>query len=226
MQKAKRKMQSKAYTQHKGKVTETGGKFKHVMAIALDPTSQYKKGIVRCIVSREGDVEVSGYIDRSELYLLEGDTLDSFKITKRLNIKNEVEIIGKITPKGWDFIGLEDPDIFVDDKTSLMHIYFTIPIKPSSSEEKIKIHLGHAVGKDLNSLEMTMPVLMDEGKHDESAKEVSIAPLNSKGTRFNLIESRDRKPDTTYSIVKIAIAEDMARPWKYGETVFHPAEHK
>jgi hypothetical protein len=196
------------------------------MAIALDPASQYKKGIVRCIVSREGDVEVSGYVDRSELYLLEGDTLDSFKITKRLNIKNEAEIIGKLTPKGWDFIGLEDPDIFVDDKTSLMHIYFTIPIKPSSSKEKIRIHLGHAVGKDLNSLEMTMPVLMDEGKSDESAKEVSIAPLNSNGIRFNLIESRDRRPDTTYSIVKVAIVEDMGKLWKFGETVFHPADHK
>jgi hypothetical protein len=70
---------------------------------------------------------------------------------------------------------------------------------------------------------MTMPVLMDTVQL--SAKEVSIAPLNSKGFRYNLIESRDRQTDTTYSIIKVAIAEDMGKPWKYGETVFHPKEH-
>ena len=70
-----------------------------------------------------------------------------------------------------------------------MHLYFTIPIKPSKkidgSGEHTQIHLGHAFGKDLDSLEMTMPVLMDTAQL--SAKEVSIAPLNSKGFRYNLI---------------------------------------
>lgn len=218
---------SKPYIQHEGKVINTDNKFSHVMAIALDPRTQYKDGVIRCITSREGDVTVKGYVDRSELYRVQGNSLEYFEIGDRLIIKNEKEIIDKLSPLGWDFIGLEDPDIWIDEATNLMHLYFTIPIRPSEKlrdgGEKIKIHLGHAVGKDLNSLEMTMPVLMDTIQL--SAKEVSIAPLNSKGFRYNLIESRDRQTDTTYSIVKVAIAKDMSKAWEYGETVFHPKEH-
>ncbi len=217
----------KPYIQHEGKVINTDSKFTHVMAIALDPRTQYKDGVIRCITNREGDVTVKGYVDRSELHRVKGNSLEHFEIGNRLIIKNEKEIIDSLTPQGWDFIGLEDPDIWIDEATNLMHLYFTIPIRPSAKMrddgERIKIHLGHAVGKDLDSLEMTMPVLMDTVQL--SAKEVSIAPLNSKGFRYNLIESRDRQTDTTYSIIKVAIAEDMGRLWKYGDTVFHPKEH-
>jgi hypothetical protein len=217
----------KFYIQHEGKVIETDNQFKHVMAITLNPKANYKEGIVRCITSREGDVTVKGYVDRSELHKLSGNSLESFKIGERLNIKNEKEIIDNLTAGGRDFIGLEDPDIWIDDNTGFLHLYFTIPIKPSkkidSSGEHIQIHLGHAVGKNLDSLEMTMPVLMDTV--ELSAKEVSIAPINKKGFRYNLVESRDRQTDTTYSIVKVAIAKDMGKSWKYGETVFHPKEH-
>ncbi|MCX6716837.1 MAG: hypothetical protein NTV72_02860 [Candidatus Taylorbacteria bacterium] len=196
-----------------------------MMAITLDPTSGNKRGIVRCITSREGNVEIAGYVDRSELHLITGDTLESFKIGGRLKIKNEEEIIKKLTPSGCDFIGLEDPDIWVDEKSSLLHVYFTIPIKPAEgSKEKIKIHLGHAVGKDLDSLEMTMPVLQDNAIN--SAKELSVAPVNRKGFRYNLIESRDRAPQAKYSVVEVAITTDMGGVWKYGDVVFHPGEKK
>lgn len=212
---------SELYTEHEGKVINTDGKFKHVMAIALDSRTGFKDGIIRCITSRTGDVQIKGYIDRSELYKINGDSLENFKIGERLNIKNELEIINKLAEDGEDFIGLEDPDIWIDEKTNLMHVYFTIPIR--SNNKKIKIHLGHAVGKDLDSLEMTMPILLDIGQ--SSAKEVSIAPLNSKGFRYNLIESRDRQKETTYSVVQVAVAEDMGKPWKYGEIAFHPKDH-
>lgn len=215
------------YTEHEGRVVTENNQFKYVMAIALDLRTGYKDGIIRCITSRVGDIEVKGYVDRSELYKIHGDSLENFKIGERLNIKNEKEIIKKLTEEGWYFIGLEDPDIFIDEETGLMHVYFTIPIKPNEKNldksEKIKIHLGHAVGKDLDSLEMTMPVLLDT--YELSAKEVSIAPKNTKGFRYNLVESRDRQTDTTYSIVKVVIAKDMGEPWEYGETVFHPKDH-
>lgn len=213
----------KNYIEQDWKVIETDNRFKHVMALTLDPRSNYKEGIIRCITNREGDVQIKGYLDRSELYKISGDSLESFKIGDRLNIKNEKEIINKLLEKDWDFIGLEDPDIWIDKETDLMHVYFTIPIRYIDKTKKIKIHLGHAVGKDLNSLEMTDPVLMDIG--EMSAKEVSIAPLNSKGFRYNLVESRDRQTDTTYSIVKVAISKEMGQSWKYGETVFHPKEN-
>ncbi len=214
----------KLYTEYEGKVVQTDNNFKHVMAITLDPKTNYKNGVIRCIKSREGNIEVKGYVDRSELYKVVGNSLEHFDLEKRLKIKKEEEIIKDLTPTGWDFIGLEDPDIWIDEKTGLTHLYFTIPIRPSKDvEDKIKIHLGHAVGEDLDSLEMTMPVLMDTVQL--SAKEISIAPLNKKGIRYNLIESRDRQTDVTYSVVKVAISKDMGEPWEYGETVFHPKEH-
>ena len=215
----------KPYIQHKGKVVETGGKFKHIMAITLDPQTHYKDGVIRCITKREGDVEVKGYVDRSELYKIKGDSLERLELGQKLKIKNEEEIINQLTSKGWDFIGLEDPDIWIDAKTDLTHLYFTIPIIPKekSKKEKSKIHLGHAVGRSLDSLEMTIPVLLDNGKF--RAKELSVAPVNKKGFRFNLIESKDRQTGTSYSIVQVAVAKDMGKPWEYGNIVFHPKDH-
>lgn len=214
----------KKYIEHRNKVIEVDSRFRYVMAITLNPKTNYNDGIIRCITSREGDVQIKGYGDRSELHLVKKDLSGSFKIGELLKIKNEKEILGKLVEKDWDFIGFEDPDIWVDEKRDLIHIYFTIPIKYKDKTKKIKIHLGHAVGKNLDSLEMTIPVLMDIG--EMSAKEVSIAPINKKGFRYNLVESRDHRKDTTYSVVKIAIAKDMGDIWKYGEIVFHPAKHK
>ncbi len=213
----------KDYIQHKNKVIEADSRFKHVMAITLDPKSNYKTGIIRCITNRKGNVQIKGFTDRSELYKINEISNQSFKIGERLNIKNEKEILGQLVEKDWDFIGLEDPDIWIDEETNLTHVYFTIPIRYIDKTKKIKIHLGHAVGKDLDSLEMTMPVLLDN--YDFNAKEVSIAPLNKKGVHYNLIESRDRRTKTTYSVVKMVIAEDMGKTWEYSKTVFHPAEH-
>ncbi len=218
---------SKNYIQHKGKVINTDDKFSHVMAITLDPTSNYRRGVLRCITSREGDVTVKGYVDRSKLYLVEGNDLESFEIKNPLVIKGEEELIKNITPEGWECIGFEDPDIWIDDVSGLINLYFTIPVIHISQingvKEKTKIHLGHAVGKDLDSLEIKEPVLKDELVN--SAKEVSIVPLNSKGFRLNLIESRDRQPKITYSTVMAVIAKDMNGPWEYHKTVFNPKDH-
>ena len=218
-------MPTPAYIQHPGKVVAADDRFKHVMAVTLDPSSKPSRGIIRCITSRSGEIGIKGNLDRSELHLFTGESLEHFLIGERLQIKNSDQIIDSLTQKGWDFIGLEDPDIFIDGETGLVHVYFTIPIKPPKGTEKVQIHLGHAFGKDIDSLKMTMPALLDEGIADESAKEVSIAPRNSNGIRLNLIESRDRRPEDTYSIVKVAIAEDMGGKWRYGQTVFHPADH-
>ena len=214
----------KAYEQQEGKVIDPSDKFEHVMALTLDPLSHNKKGVLRCITSREGDIKVKGYIDRSKLYKISGTSLEHFEIGEPLRIKNQEEILASLTQPGWDFIGLEDPDLWVDPDTGLLHMYFTIPIRPAHDDEKIKIHLGHAVGQDLDSLVMTVPALLNTGIND-SAKEVSIVPKNSGSSRYNLVESRDRQAHTTYSTVRVAIAENMAAPWIFGETVFNPADH-
>ena len=218
-------MEEKNYIEHKGKVIEIDNRFKHVMAITLDPRTNYTDGVLRCITSRSGDLAFKGNTDRSELHKIHGDFLEHFEIDERLNMKNEKEIISGLIEDGEDFIGLEDPDIWIDKKTDLMHVYFTIPIIPKdkSKKEKAKIHLGHAVGKDLDSLEMTLPVLL--GGDKLRAKEVSIAPVNKQGFRYNLIESKDRTTGISYSVVQVAIAEDMGKDSKYGEIAFHPREH-
>jgi len=212
---------SSGYIEHLGKVVETGGRYEHVMAISLDPRLGYKEGVIRCIKSREGDITTSGYIDRSVLHKVSGDSLEHFSIGDKLTIKNQDEIIQQLSGEGSDFLGLEDPDIWIDERTGLTHLYFTMPFRNKEKDELL-IHLGHAVGKDLNSLEMTMPLLMDEGMG--GAKEISIAPLNKEGFRYNLVESSVNEKDFAYSTVRIGIADDMGRPWKFGETVFHPKE--
>jgi len=204
------------------------GRFKHVMALALDQSSDYKKGVIRCIVSRKGNLEVSGYVDRSELYHVERNSSNSYNIGKKLEIKGADQIINRIKGDNLDFIGLEDPDIFIDKETGLTHLYFTMPfLIPDRTRKRTAIYLGHAVGTDLLSLKMTKPVLsVDfEDPHMAGAKELSIAPINSQGVRLNLVESRRRESDFTYSVVRLAIAEDMGKPWKFGDVLFHPKEH-
>ena len=212
----------KPYIQHAGKVVATDSRFSHVMAIALDPRTDYREGVIRCITSRVGDVGVKGFIDRSELRKVKLGSSGTFEIGEKLIIRNEEEIISKLNG-GLDFIGLEDPDIWIDKETGLMHLYFTIPLIDGVKHGNNRIHLGHAVGKGLDTLDMTEPALLADSLG--GAKELSVAPINKSGVRLNLVESSVRESDFRYSTVRIAIAGDMGKPWKFGETVFHPKEH-
>lgn len=207
------------------KVAEAGTRFEHVMAVTLDPRTNNSEGVIRCIVSREGDVATHGFVDRSELHTIKKNELGKFDIGERLIIKNEEEVLNEFGGADWECIGLEDPDIFIDENSVLMHLYFTLAFR-HRSENKMRIHLGHAVGNNLNSLEITKPVLVasDDGRF--SAKEVSIAPVNSEGVRLNLFESSDYvKGESYYSTVRVAKAKDMGKQWEFGEVLFHPREH-
>ena len=210
---------SKFYFEHPTKVMTGGEKFPHIMAIALDPTKKYKEGIVRCVTSRVGEEGASGQIDRSVLYKVRGTSLEKFVLNGELHIRNQDRVIKKLLKKGEDFIGLEDPDIWIDGKTGLTHVYFTMPM---IGEKKSSVHLGHAVGKDLDSLVMTEPAI--EVSNRKWAKEICIAPVNKKGFRYNLFESSDRIKGVHYSVVRRAVVKEMGKPWKYEKIVFHPAK--
>ena len=214
---------SKNYFEYPTKAVEADKNFKHVMAITLDPRTQYRDGIIRCITNRSGELGIRGNVDRSVLHKVHGESLEHFDIGERLHIKGEEELIAKLGGPDWDFIGLEDPDIWIDEKNNLMHVYFTLPFLHKTKERTSMIGLGHAMGRDLDSLEMTEPTLFNA---PDNAKEVSIAPVKSNGVRLNLIESKDRFSDVHYSTVRIVVAEDMGKPWKFGETVFNPKETK
>lgn len=228
-----------AYTQHTGKVLEADSRFKHVMALALDPRSHSREGVVRCITSRSGEMGLRGNVDRSVLHKVRGDTF-KFIIEEPLVIQRKKELVQQLGGDGWDFIGLEDPDIWIDELTGKMHLYFTIAlISRDRTKEHSLISLGHAEGEDLDSLVMTTPAITaDKQKYsNHKAKEVSIAPLNKKGVHLNLVESGDRRKDlfyetskyaedTSFSTVRVAIAENMGQPWQLGDIVFHPADYK
>ncbi len=210
-------MVDEAYIEHDGRVIETGNRFKHVMALALNPQNS-NEGVLRCIVNRTGEVHIGGYIDESALFKVHGSNSEKFEIGRELKIKNEKEVVEKLTADEYKFVGLEDPDIYRDEN-GLIHLYFTLPLINRNPKKDSIISLGHAVGKSLDSLEMTMPVLT--GK-DINAKEVSIAPRNSHGVRFNLIESSDKINGVWYSVIRVAKATDMGKSWDYGKIVFHP----
>lgn len=219
------------YTEQEGKAVIPDQRFKHVMALALDPRSHYKKGIIRCITSRDGNVQEYGYIDRSVLHKIETNTDCTFQIGEELHIENMTPIVEGLRNNapgdGWDFLGIEDPDIWIDEKNNLVHLYFTMPLVNKKLHRNL-IYLGHAVGSDIDSLKMTEPALVAKygPQKNEGGKEVSIAPQNSKGFRYNLVESGDLRLDFHYSVVSTVIAKDMGKPWEYGEIVFHPADHK
>jgi hypothetical protein len=214
----------KAVIENKGKVLEDA-RYKHMMALSLDEKSGYKQGVIRCIESRSGDVEESGYIDRSVLHNVSQNSDGNFIVGERLKIAGEEDFLRQVEGEEWDCLGFEDPDIFNDPDDGLTHLYFTIPLLNKIEKNKMQIHLGHAEGKDLQNLKITMPVLINNDKTG-TAKEVSIAPKNSQGVRLSLFESSDVIDGKWFSTIRVATAKQAGPSWEFGETVFHPAKQK
>ena len=52
----------KLYTEHEGRVVSADNRFKHIMAIALDPRTNHREGILRCITSRDGTFSIGLFI--------------------------------------------------------------------------------------------------------------------------------------------------------------------
>lgn len=213
------------FIQHKGSVIDKGI-FKHVMALSLNPVD-HKQGVVRIVKSRVGDLQVLGYIDRSELYLVESiDGLTKFRVTQPLIISKSKELINDLLDDKHDFIGFEDPNLIFDQEKKTLHLYFTIPFLGKDESVRSQIFLGHAQGPNLSSLEMTQPVVsIEETENGETnAKELSFAPKNSQGVHFHLIESKDKCGRVHHSTVRIAKADDFGGNWKLGETLLHPKD--
>lgn len=209
-----------AYHEHKGTVIDKG-KFEHIMALALNPLN-HEEGLVRCIVKRKGVAGIKGFRDKSVLYTVKSIRgLERYKLRRLLEIKDQEKVVSRLLKKNQEFIGLEDPDIYWDSNTKLYHVYFTIPLI-GIGEHPSDIHLGHAEGKDLDSLQMTLPVVSPKEVDEGGAKELSLAPVNKDGVRLNLVESSDRIGKVGYSTIAVAISHDYGPPWEFGEVVFHP----
>jgi len=207
------------YEELPGKAVHPRGRFKHVMALALNPLTHFDDGVIRCITSREGDVAVSGFVDHSQLHLVSRSEDGTYEIGEPLCIENEDRMIGPLLPDGFEFLGLEDPDLAVDTNGEL-HLYCTVPLINRATGES-RIYLGHAHGPALSSLCMTEPVL---GMPDRAAKEVTLAPAASDGVHRHLVESSAHGTEfSAYSTVRVAKAQEAGPCWEFGETIFHPA---
>lgn len=211
---------SAAVTELPGRAVEVG-RFKHLMALALNPQSGYQDGVVRVITSREGDVSVSGFVDHSELHYVRASGPHTFEVGESLALAGEAEAVEAILPKGFESLGFEDPDLTVDE-SGMLHLYFTIPLL-CRAEGVTRIYLGHAEGSSLGTLTMTEPALAPDDR-GAGAKEVSLAPRASDGLYRHLVESSAPGTEATaYSTVRVAKAASLAPPWEFGETLFHPA---
>jgi hypothetical protein len=205
-------------------VIEADGQCAHVMALHIDPRSEFHPGVIRCIVKRTGSVHVSGYVDWSRIHTVEMDSRYEARLGPELHISGAEEVVSDLAgDSAYDFLGFEDPNIWCRPEAETVHLYYTIPFFERYSGD-ICFYLGHAEGPDVASLTMTEPVLGPVADVHSGAKEVAIAPRASDGTRYNLVESNDTRADTSYSVLRTAIAQDLSGPWELGDLAFHPAE--
>jgi hypothetical protein len=203
-------------------VIQAGESCIHIMALHFVPLAD-DFGVIRCIESREGQVDVPGFVDRSRLHLVELKSRYAAEMGPRLTIGGREAVLSGLNEYGeWDFLGFEDPILWREGPADPLHLYFTIPFRDSGGRRTV-MYLGHATGPDLHSLEMTDPVLRPRRGVHGGAKEPVVAPPSKSGYRLNLVESNDTIDDTTYSVLRTARARDPGEPWEYGDLVFHPA---
>lgn len=191
-----------------------------VMALSVLRGKQGFQGVVREIVDRRGDPSIEGFVDRSNLHLLESDNGLEWRRRKELSIKGIDNVVRKSNKGDMEFIGLEDPHIWVHPKKSI-HLFFTIAYK-LLKQPGFGIVLGHAEGQSLESLVATPPVLspkIKDGIVTPGFKEAAISPITYKFGRVNLVERGYGIGETTIDAV---LAEDMGREWEHLRTVANP----
>jgi hypothetical protein len=201
-----------------------------VMALTLDPHAPDERGLVRVITKRQGDPSRPGFVDHSELRLIErrpdpatpagaNAPTTQWHVTDRLAISGLEALIATTQPPGSTFLGPEDPDLFLTGD-GILHLFFTIPFRlPGGATD---ISLGHATGSDLFHLAAQDPVLHTTSGHP-GFKEVCIGPVNQAGRRFILTESSDSHRGQAYSTIALATAPaDLTGPWRPAHVAAHP----
>lgn len=203
-----------AVTMYNSPALEKIGNQEHIMALAVDKSSRRRlNGLARVIVKREGDVNVAGYIDRSQLYHVKSEDGLKWEQVGKLEINGIERIVRKYKKKDSDFIGLEDPDIWTDEEGT-KHVYFTMPFIDHG------VYLGHAQGDSLDNLTATDPVLKPNfDKGVSGFKEVAISPFEYNSARINLTEA-----GTDTSVITTVRAKDMSKDWEYLGVALHPKD--
>ncbi len=188
---------------------------KRVMALSIDKESSNPyRGLAREITrSNQNNPNVPGNIDESKLIIVESKDALSWTKVNDLEIEGIEEVIKKISGSDKYFIGLEDPDIWTDEK-GVKHVYFTIAFK-YRVQKGFEVYLGHASGKTLETLVATAPVLSPT-EVSRGFKEVTISPKVYHGIRINLVEAQfvNQKGDD-FSRIAAVEAADMSKPWNF-----------
>jgi hypothetical protein len=185
------------------------------MALAVDTSTLDKKvklGLAREITKSLGHVDKPGFVDESKLIIVKSRNLIKWEKDSDLKIKGIEKIIEELSNSNQYFIGLEDPDIWVDEK-NLKHVYFTIAFK-YKDEKGHKLYLGHAEGKELKKLTATNPVI-------ENNKEIAICPVKNKDYRYVLTESWTNKSEEGMGLLR---AKDMNKDWEFIRLAFNSKE--
>lgn len=204
-------------------VLQPAGTCSHIMALHFDALAEPGQGIIRCIDSREGNVHIPGFVDRSTLRLVEMDSPYNATMGPELEIEDTVEVVADLPEFGsMEFLGLEDPIVWRDAVDEDLHVYCTVPFYDATEGDAV-MYLGHASGEHLDSLRMHDPVLPPKHGVHAGGKEPVIAPPTSSGHRYNLVESTAEHDGTGYSVVRSVLATDFDGPWEYDDLVLHPA---
>jgi len=206
-----------------GSVYQEDGK--RYMALCIDPTIKNPyRGIARKVVERQGSPDIHGFLDRSKLILVESYDLLNWNIIGDLNIKGFKKIINKLlnnTKDQKEFIGLEDPDILVDEYGK-KHVYFTIPFKYKNMDGH-DVYVGHSVGDSLEQLTATMPVLGKVNNEITGFKEICFPPIIHNGGRLVLAETFvDRGKERKYSAISVSKTKNPSDEWSYIRLVHDP----
>ncbi len=198
-----------------------------VMALSILKKKENNKylGIVREIVERSSDPSIPGNVDKSKLYIVESSNCLNWKQKLELKIDGIDNIIEDLTNKNMAFIGLEDPDIFIEN--NLIHVFFTIAYK-LTNKPGYMTYLGHAQGNSLYNLEATQPVMSPNINNNfYGFKEVAISPEKYSFGRINLAESFHRTESSEgHSVIISAKAKNMSKPWQFIKIVVHPVDIK
>lgn len=204
---------------------------KRYMALCIDLVNRNPyRGIARQIIDRRGSPDIPGFLDRSKLIIVESYDLLNWKIIGDLAMKGLEKVISELLGDAKDekdFIGLEDPDILVDE-SGKKHVYFTIPFKYKISHGVTDVHrydvyVGHAEGNNLEQLTATKPVLGRVDNKIVGFKEICPSPIVNNGERFVLAETFvDRDGERKYSAISVSKARNLSKKWEYKKLVHDP----
>ena len=202
---------------------EDGKKF---MALCIDPTSKNPyRGIARQVTERQGNQDVPGYVDKSKLVLVESEDLLKWTVVSDLKINKIDDSINILKKEELNFIGLEDPDILIDNQGT-KHLYFTIPFK-YKNQDGYDVYVGHAFGKELDSLKSENHVLSKVNKEIVGFKEICALPFNVGGKRLVMAETFvDRGGLRKFSAVSLIEAKDSYKKWNFLKLIHDPEKEK